>query len=368
MKYFSLPADFRQETLDKYDNLHKKYPDSKILSTYGNISIGNIFGSGRDLKKIPSVNLEGLEKYIKYSKTKNIQFAYTLNAATIQNREFTKKGISDLKVFLGDLYSIGVRSLIISIPSLIEVVKIINPDIIIKASVICQITNANKAEFFKKMGADFIVVDESINRDFNKIAAIRKSFGENVEVIVNSICHQDCQYKMFHYNQIAEDSINQTNDISSNYYTFKCIERLYDDIASFFRLSWIRPEDLKNYTNIGIKYFKIQGRQAVLTGNPARAAEAYIREKYSGDLKELLLLFSDLPILISVDNGKLDNFIKYFIKNNGCSRNCQECLYCDQYAKKVFGDSEMIARIKETRLKMHNSNALIRMLRDEDQT
>lgn len=46
-KFFTVPSDFQKQTIDTYSLLNQNYYDSQITETYGNISINNIFGSGR---------------------------------------------------------------------------------------------------------------------------------------------------------------------------------------------------------------------------------------------------------------------------------------------------------------------------------
>ncbi len=256
----------------------------------------------------------------------------------MHNREFTEEGVLQIKKFMSKLYEIGVRNLTICLPSLMEIVQSMNYDFNIKVSVICSITNANKARVYKNIGAERIVVDESLNKDFAALKRIRDAFGEKVEVIINTICHKDCTYRMFHYNQIAGDSVQVSSEASVNYYSHRCLLRRYSDITNLLKLSWVRPEDLKYYTSIGINYFKFQGRQAVLSGEPVRAVEHYFKEEYDGDLMELLNMFAQLSSFkVAVDNKKLDGFIKpFYEKENFCKNDCLKCNYCETFSKKCI--------------------------------
>lgn len=338
MKYFSMPADFKKETIDKYVRLNKEYDDSKIIETYGNITVGNNFESGRSVNLLPEIDLRDLGEYIHYSGEKGIDFNYTFNATHMQNREFTKKGILEMVSFLDSLYKAGVRSLTVAMPSLIELVKSSGYDFKIKASTLCQIVNANKAMAYKRMGVERIVADESINRNFATLKRIRNLFGRQVEIIVNAICHKNCMYRMFHYNQMSSDSIEAVNETSVNYYSHRCLLQRYETVGNLLRLSWVRPEDLKYYTGIGIHYFKLQGRQAVLRGDPVRAVEAYFKESYQGDLMELLDMFDPTSnFRVFIDNKKMDGFIKPFYENEGfCKNECPNCNYCDSFAKEAI--------------------------------
>ena len=336
MKNFSMPSDFKKETINQYENLNNNYSDSKIVETYGQISVGTNYEAGRILTDIPRVDIEGLKKYIEYSEMKGIGFNYTINGPCMGNKEFTKEGIREFKNFLGKLYRARVRSLTVALPSLIEIVKSARYDFEIKASTLCSINNANKAAAYKMAGVSRIVPEESINREFANLKRIVNAFGDKVEIIINTLCYKDCTYRTFHYNQMAHDSVEKENQTISSFYNHMCMLKRCERLSNVLKLSWVRPEDLKYYTSIGVNYFKIQGRHTVFKGDPVRTVEAYMKESYDGNLIELLELFNPpSSFSIYVDNKKLDGYIKTFYENeNFCKRDCNNCGFCDQFVKK----------------------------------
>lgn len=352
MKRFSMPADFKIDTLDQYAELNQKYKDSQIFETYGQITINNHIGSGRAYDLLPKVDLEMLKSYIAYSITKRIGFNYTLNSICMSNQEFSQEGIRSMVVFLHALYNAGVRSLTVALPSIMEIILMTNLDFEIKASTICQITNANKASSYKKLGIKRIVLDESINRDFDVLKRIRNTVGPNTEIIVNVICHKNCIYEVFHHNQTSHDIGIDSSQPSISYYSHLCMQQRCSSPSNILKMAWIRPEDLKYYLDIGINTFKLQGRQAVIKGNPIKAVTHYINETYDGNLIELLDLFSPTNSFIpNVNNKNLDGFIYPFFVNPGfCKNDCDSCGYCDNFANKKLPWGE----INETFDMAHN--------------
>jgi collagenase-like PrtC family protease len=342
MKYYSVPADFKKETIDRYQALNNAYEDNKVIETYGNITVGSVFESGRSADMLPPVDFSLLSEFVSYSKEKNINFNYTINASHMQNKEFTREGILQLMSFLTKLYHAGVHSLTVSLPSVMEIVRRMKYHFEIKASVICQVTNPFRALSFKKLGVERLVADESIIRDFKALKKIRAAFGDQLEVIVNSICHKNCIYRMFHYNQIAADSVKVPDRASSNYYNHRCILRRCEDAVNLLKLSLIRPEDIKYYSAIGIRYFKIQGRNHVLKGDAVKALEYYFNESYDGDLLDLLNLFNPTgSFKINIDNRCLDGFIEpYYREEIVCDSDCDNCNYCDSFARKCINLKE----------------------------
>lgn len=336
MKYFSVPADFKNETIDKYSNLHDKYADSKIIETYGNVTIDNKFGSGRVISQQPKVSLKTLEKYVDYSTKKGIGFNYTLNASFMNNEEFTEEGLTELLRFLRMLYELGIKSITVSMPSLITLLNEIKYKFKIKASTICNIDSANKASAFNNLNIERLVIPESLHRNFPRMKSIVNTFNGDVEVIINSICHTRCAFRQFHYNETTSNSKSRCITTGVDYFEHRCLMQRFSSVGEIMKLGWIRPEDLKHYANIGITHFKIQGRQHVYKGNHIEAIEYYFKEDYDGNLMALLDLFNDrYSFKINIDNKKLDNYIDVFIKKtNFCKGDCVSCKYCDSWAKK----------------------------------
>jgi collagenase-like PrtC family protease len=282
--------------------------------------------------------MAALQEYAAHSAKLSIDFNYTINTPYMNNEEFTKEGVAEFRQFLTELYAAGVRSLTLALPGLMEIANEMKPGFAIRASVICNTNTANKAMELKRLGAERIVVDESIARDFRVLKSIVAAFGDKVEIIANSVCQQDCTYRIFHYNQIAGDSVGPTSGISCTFYRHRCALRTHKDPSTLLKAAWIRPEDLKYYEDIGIEYFKLQGRQAVATGDPVRTVQSYINGSYDGDLVELLFMFSPTNQLqVKLDNRKLDGFLKPFVEHDHfCPKNCEEHSYCNRFAEKVL--------------------------------
>jgi collagenase-like PrtC family protease len=349
MRYFNVPADFKNETIDTYVALNKKYHNARIKETYGQVSIGNPIGSGRANDLIPQVDINILKRYIDYSNQHDIRFNYSLNTTCLENREFTPKGIAEITHFLDQLQEAGVRSITIAMPSLMELIRINKYDFEIKASTLCQIVNPNRAQAFKRLGVSAIVLDESINRDFDKLTRIRSSFGDQTEIIINVICHKNCILEMFHHNQVSHDLGAKSNNPSATYYSHRCMMQRTEHASNIMKLAWVRPEDLKYYDDTGINLFKLQGRQAVLKGDMPRTVEAYMQESFEGNLVELLDCFYTTNSFVAyVDNKKMDGFIKPFVNDpNFCKNDCQNCNYCDNFARK-HTDYAKIEEVFET--------------------
>jgi len=341
MKYFCLPSDFKYETIDAYHQINQNCSDSKIIETYGQMAPETVFGSCRVSKQLPSVDKDQLEKYVSYSLDKGIEFNYVVNATCMDNDDLTSTGYYKIKDFFKLLESIGIKYITLALPSLMEIANYVIPDVRIKASTVCQINSPEKAGFYEELGVKRIVLDEDIYRRFDVLKNIRKIYSGELEIIINSFCLNDCPYKMFHYNSFSHTHIEKE---LYSYYSGRC-RSIHTSGENYMKLNWIRPEDLHYYHEIGINYFKIQGRTNVFSGDPVRVVLAYIKEHYDGDLLELLELFSPKrPLSIAdttIDNRKLDGFLEKFVSSpNSCSKVCKECGYCKLYSEASISETD----------------------------
>jgi collagenase-like PrtC family protease len=350
MRLFSVPADFKTETIDRYAELNARYHDARVEETYGQASVGAIFGSGRSAASLPPVDLKKLASYIEYSAERRIGFNYTFNPSCLGNTEFSGAGLAKINRFLDKLWKVGVRNLTVSLPQLVAIVQDSSYSFAIKGSTMGLVNSAVKAAHHKSIGISRIVIDEDITRDFRRIRLIRAAFGEGVEMIVNSSCLKDCPYKTFHWNY--ESHASYAREDVKRFYSHRCLMRKTSDWQSPLKLNCVRPEDLHYYEKCGISRFKIQGRNSAAHGDPARAAEAYMKGSYSGNLYDLTYLFDSrldsMPYHPYMDNEKLEGFLTPFYTNpNHCSGNCESCGYCEGFAEASIGQERSAEMLRK---------------------
>ena len=198
MKLFTVPADFRTSTIDRLAELNARHEEAAVSEIYGSITRGGVFGSGRVSSELPDIDLRQLEKYVGYAASRGINFNYTLNPSCAGNIELTGGGLRREERFLARLWGMGIGHLTVSLPTLMTIIKDSGHPFSIKASTICQINSAFRAEHYRNRGLDRMVIDEDITRDFRRIRQICAAFGDGVEMIINSLCIKDCPNRMFH--------------------------------------------------------------------------------------------------------------------------------------------------------------------------
>ena len=67
MKKFTMPSDFKKETIDQYYLINDKYADARIIETYGQMTELNLKYSGRSSELLPTMDYSRLEEYVNYS-------------------------------------------------------------------------------------------------------------------------------------------------------------------------------------------------------------------------------------------------------------------------------------------------------------
>ncbi len=360
MLKFSVPADFKKETIYYYSLLNKRYSDKCVFETYGQLTEDNVYGSGRPVGLLPTINTESLKKYISVSHENGINFNYIFNATCLGNREFQSDTISKMEKFFDLLDSLGVDYVTVAIPAVIDFIKKRGFQFKLKASTLCGITNVNKAKKYMDFGVERFVVCEDINRDFFTLKQMCNTFPNCVELIVNVICLSNCMFRPFHQNQGSHNY--EQGDEGTKYYEHQCMLQRLENRSNLIKMNWIRPEDLKYYRETGINLFKIQGRHLVNHGDIKRCVEAYFNEYYEGDLMLLLNCFSQTsPFNAKIDNKCLNGFVQGFYEHKQtCLNDCAQCSYCDTYAEKAIPveDASHKGNIGSTYLRKKNPYTL----------
>jgi len=323
------------------------------VQIYGVLPTSMIGSGGRGADNVHMVE-EQAEEYIKQAHSAGLKFDYLLNAPSMGNMEWDENIHRELLEHLGWVTSIGVDSVTVTIPYLIELIKRQFPHLQIRVSTIAHVNSVARAKFFESLGADSITLDFNINRDFTVLKAIRNAVNCQLTVLLNNLCLYQCPYEYYHHDSLghASQSYNPINGYYMDYCVLRCtLDRLFD-ISQTIKCRWVRPEDIPVYEEIGIDMFKTSGRSAS-TERILTAATAYESRHYQGNLYDILNIItpkiesvnSALPGVknnvigsppgLYIDNQALEGFMDFFKKQN-CLAGCDHCDYCQRIASKVI--------------------------------
>ena len=359
MKYI-VPINWDLKLLESIDPRY-------VGEFYGKLAVDPI-GGGRSGYSLHDISRRKAKEYINQIHKRKLKFNYLVNASCFANREFTKKGYSEIRKFLDWLSLSEVDSVTVASPYLVQIIKKFY-DFKVAISAFARINSIDRIRFWQDLGADSLTLSEiDLNRDFKKLRMIRRYTKLNLRLIANNSCSLHCPMESFHSNYSSHASQSFQKNISLiDYFMRFCRFRMLLNPEEIIKAGWIRPEDVKYYEDIGIDNLKLVDRR-IDTQLILKIHNAYIAREYKGNLIDLFPAFNTrnyidskdtLRILTKyldpfannifklknafklvintnfrIDNRKLNNFLEYFV-NNKCDFDCQSCGYCERVAKEV---------------------------------
>ena len=323
------------------------------VQIYGVLPTSMIGSGGRGADNVHMAENQA-EEYIERAHSAGLKFDYILNAPSMFNMEWDENTHRELLEQIRWITSMGVDSVTVSIPYLIELIKRQFPQLDVRVSTIAHVSSVARAKLFESLGADSITLDINVNRDFTLLKAIRSAVNCGLTVLLNNLCLYQCPYEYYHHDTLghASQSYNPLNGYYEDYCVLRCtLDRLWD-MSQAIKCRWVRPEDIHVYEEIGIDMFKTSGR-SMPTERILNAATAYSSRRYQGNLYDILNVItpkvgfgnSDLPGVqnnvigslprLYIDNQALEGFIDFF-KKQDCLSGCSHCDYCQRIANKVI--------------------------------
>jgi collagenase-like PrtC family protease len=360
-----------------YDvDLIPKLQPYPVVEVYGKFP-SDFAGGGRPTYMGTPLTRKDLGRYVAVLESHGIRFNYLLNASCMGNREWTRSWQKKLMAFLDSLGELGVTSLTVSTPYLLQVVKKRFPDFRVKVGIYAQVDTPRRARFWEDLGADAINLESpSINRNIPTLAAIRKAVRCDLQLIANHVCMPDCAMQPYHQNGFAHSSDGSGN-LFIDYCFMRCTRHRLTDPSLFIKAQWIRPEDIAFYEELGYRTFKIIER-GIPSEELLRRVKAYAERRYDGNLADLILsygfkkppkvgrfwalrgflkplqvnplrlrklyeltrrqgmLFAQEKRPIHIDGSQIPaDFIEGFRSRDCSVLDCRECEYCERIAQRA---------------------------------
>lgn len=327
MAKLSLATNFDDSLLLEVSRLNERFASTgnKVVEIFGSLPSTFACNTGRPAQKLPAIKFCHLARHVKLAHNLGLDFNYILNEVCLGGMEYSRRGISRISRFLDRLAEIKVDAITISNPFLARFIKNNYHNFIINISVICGIDSFRKAGEWIDFGADRLTLIDP--RNFGLIKMLKEKTKAKIELRTNSPCLSKYSLCYAHYLEYAHTAKNRhpLSLLSLNCW----LKMLNDPIEYYFKCgTWIRPEDLKRYDSIGVDIYKILDRTCT-TKELLIRAEAYLSQKYSGNL--LSLIVKRISDYIYVENQKLEGFIKRFAENK-CPEECGNCKYCEKAA------------------------------------
>lgn len=338
-------CNFDPKLLDGYIELNKNSDLVKIKEIFGSFKNDPI-GCSREKDRLPEIDNNIFEKFVKKVNDNKIEFNYTLNKSCIGSVEdFYLKDYNSFIKFIKYLQDVGVNRVTVTHPLLMEIISE-EVKILIEVSTIIHTYSTRQIQYYKKYNIDKICMNLMKNRDIQFLknyASICKENNIILELMVNEACLFSCPYRLCHYNQQSHTDVNKK--LFSNYPIGRCSKIHYTEKIEWVMARLIRPEDIKRYVNIGIRHFKVTGRTHI-TDTQLRIVKYYMDMKLDGNLLDLFPQFYNIykgteeqinaPFFI--DNNKMKYFLNYWFDNPHfrCDEHCDyDCKYCYDFLKQI---------------------------------
>lgn len=348
----SLPTTFENQFLIELDKLNQTLATEKLRigAVYGAFQT-SVVGSARPSKYLPKSNPELLRDHVQLAHELGLEFLYLMNASCLGNLEYSSRGRKEIFNLLDLIHDMGVDSLVVTIPYVMELIQQRYPDWPLVASSLCYISSVHEALKFQRLGVKRLILDPDINRNFPLLRDIRRKVKAELEIIVNHSCLLHCPYEYSHYNNTGHGSQRfegEKEKIYNQYNLLKCTLEKLKNPSEFLRSPWIPPSEVDYLEDIGIHWLKIAGRGSSKEELLA-IAQAYLEKNYQGNLITLLgwphwLIYRKspsgetlAPLEIYLSTRKLENFLDLFKRDLfPCQSGCLHCNYCEEWARKAL--------------------------------
>lgn len=360
----------------------KGYP---VVELFGKLREDAV-GGGRAPYQLAQVSRKQLAAHVAQARRAGIDFNYLLNAACLGNREITRQGQKEIQQLLDWICDIGVASVTVATPLLLQLVKSRYSQLRVRISVFGGVDRVRKAQMWEELGADCIVLDSIlVNRELKTLEQIRKNVKCDLELMANNNCLTGCALSPMHMNALAHtgQSWHANKGFFVDWCFLKCTEMKLREPVNYIRSEWIRPEDLPLYEAMGYDLFKIAERD-IPTEMLLTRVKAYTERRYDGNLLDLIqpygfkgirenhsyyrhglgwyLRFILRPGLVNplrlrslkklaelrgmtkplagpppvhIDNRALDGFMERFKEQSCVDVDCEECRWCHRFADKA---------------------------------
>jgi collagenase-like PrtC family protease len=358
-----------------------EFPEVKEL--YGKLS-RDIIGGGRSTITLRPTSRRYLAASVAEAHQHGLLFNYLINGAGLYGLEQTRHGQAAIRRHLDMLATMEVDAVTVASPYLLRLVKKQYPRFSVRVGVFALIDTPQKVRQWEDMGADTICVSAiACNRDFKKLEAMKKASRRELQLIVNASCLLNCAHEPTHMHLLTQSSMSRggRRGFCLDYCILHCSSSRLKDPSLYMRATWIRPEDLHYYEEIGYGSFKIVERSCPADLLVKRVA-AYAARSFDGNLLEIagpvaqikreqktplsqrmrmiavmfkpwyvkvaaltaMKRYAEMVVLhdydratapVYIDNKALDGFIEGLRGHDCPAGDCGRCGYCASWADKT---------------------------------
>ena len=151
------------------DALPDRVSELPVRAFFGGFPV-SLTGAGRPPYILPDIDRDGFERHVEAIHAGGREFYATLNSSDLGLHEYRSGYLYAFIREVAELLDLGVDGFVVAIPALLEEIHRAYPDVPLTVSSFARIRSVSQAEYFVRLGADTVVLEEA-NRDFALIQA-----------------------------------------------------------------------------------------------------------------------------------------------------------------------------------------------------
>lgn len=265
--------------------------ERKVTAVFG-CRQQQIIGHGRAPDDVPAVTDEQIIRHSAVSRRSGLEFLYLLNGRCdhlqIEAPEVRSQLIADIDWIV---QCVRATSVVVADQRVARMVRSrYSRDVVgIRVSTIAAVMRPEDLEPWLPLDIDGVVLHHDVARDFDLLqhfaTTLKTQAPEtHIELLLNESCLHGCASRDAHYARLARTSLGYIEGFQQN-----CNLPKFQDPSLLLSANWIRPEDVTFYRSLGIRRFKVAGREMSAPWLD-RAVHAYVNGSYRGNLVDLLTM------------------------------------------------------------------------------
>jgi collagenase-like PrtC family protease len=281
MANYTVATNFDPHLLEAVGKMNQQYP-FKVIEVYGSLP-NTAVGSGRSASQLPQINHGDLSAHITLAHQYGLKFNYLLNGKV-------KAMEVELREEVESLLDLGVDSFTVAQEEVVRLLRREFPQAELHLSVIAGVRSEEEIRKYVDLGVNTITLNQHVvNRDFALIERlVRVAPKVDLRLYANVSCLANCPLRNKHYQYLSTQSQNGAEQRKEpDYHIVACALAYLRYPLELLKSPFIRPEDVKEYEQLGIKTFKLSDRREP-TSALTNLLQAYLSGEFHGNLFTLL--------------------------------------------------------------------------------
>ncbi|HET7200953.1 MAG TPA: U32 family peptidase [Burkholderiales bacterium] len=291
------------------------HPTCAVRSVFGSMQ-QQLSGHGRSPGDVPFVEPSKVVEHARSAQALGLEFLYLLNGRC----EHLDLAVPAVRQALREQIrwvAAEVQADVVVVADL-RVARLVRAEypadrLRLRVSTVAGVKTLHDLKPWLPLGIEGVVLHHDVGRDLDHLEAFasylrRHHPGVEIELLLNESCIPACSTRDAHYARLARETTTYIEGFQQS-----CNIPRFRDPSLLLAARWIRPEDMQRYRQIGVRRFKIAGRE--MSGAWLdRTVTAYLQQRHQGNLIELFTmtppgLNAAASDIVSVDNQALDGFL-----------------------------------------------------------